>query len=233
MKQLPIIVLPGILCTEAMFSHQIAVLGQHCDDLTVVQFTREKTLSQMLSKVIESARNRPCAMIGFSMGGIVAIELAKTNPELISKLALINSSCYADLPERKAVRKTQISQAKSGDLERLVREEYLPIYLHQTDVEIQNLIVDMALSLGADCFEAQAMAMENRLNTIEVLKQLVAKTIVIGGLQDRINSSEHQIEMHRAVAGSELVLLDECGHFAPLEQPEKVNSALTQWYLDD
>ena len=36
--------------------------------------------------------------------------------------------------------------------------------------------------------------------------------------------------MHKALAGSELILLDQCAHFSPLEQAEKVSQALIQWY---
>ena len=35
------------------------------------------------------------------------------------------------------------------------------------------------------------------------------------------------------VRGSELLLLEECGHFSTLEQPEAVNRALRGWYLKD
>jgi pimeloyl-ACP methyl ester carboxylesterase len=37
--------------------------------------------------------------------------------------------------------------------------------------------------------------------------------------------------MHKNSPGSHLQLLDQCGHFAPLEQAENVSNLLTHWYL--
>ena len=87
MSQLPILILPGTLCTGAMFTHQLNHLTALCDNIRVVQFTTEKTLAEMAEKVIVAANNKPCAVIGFSMGGIVALALAKTRPDLDCKIS--------------------------------------------------------------------------------------------------------------------------------------------------
>ena len=103
----------------------------------------------------------------------------------------------------------------------------LSLSLHSTDTTLQ-LSVLYCLPLQSTLYRSQTPSQR-----VELRQSRRRRTIVIGGLQDRICSSEHQIEIHNAVPGSELVLLDECGHFAPLEQPEKVTAALTQWYLND
>lgn len=231
MTQLPILILPGTLCTGTMFIEQRNQLLQHCQHISVVQFTTEKSLSEMAYKVILATQNKPCAMIGFSMGGIVAAEVAKTHPHLIAKLALINSNCHADLPERKAGRVEHIKQAKAGQLSSLIQNTFMPNYLYQQKSEHKKIIMDMALSLGEKCFSAQAMAIEDRPDTINVLKKLKADILILSGLQDKICPVEHQHYMHNSLPNSQLLLLDECAHFSPLEQANKVSQALTQWYL--
>lgn len=233
MTQLPIIILPGTLCTGAMFSHQIQQLSQHCSDISVVQFTSENTLIKMATKVIKAANNKPCAIIGFSMGAIVAMEVARISPTTIAKLALINSNCHADLAERKNARKAQIAQAKSGQLTKLISDTFLPNYLFKADNAHETLIMAMAKSLGADCFAAQAMAIEDRPDSLSVLQQLKSDILIIGGKQDKICPAEHQQMMHTNLPESHLQLLEQCGHFAPLEQAEKVSNLLTHWYLSN
>jgi pimeloyl-ACP methyl ester carboxylesterase len=233
MTQFPILILPGTLCTSAMFSEQINQLQQYCQDIAVVQFSTEKSLTEMADKVIKAAKNKPCAIIGFSMGGIVALEVARTHPQLIAKLALVNSNCHGDLPERKITRKAQIAQAKSGQLTKLISTTFLPNYLFKADNDHEQLILAMAKSLGADCFAAQAMAIEDRPDSLSVLQQLKSDLLIIGGKQDKICSAEHQQMMHDAVPNSQLELLEQCGHFAPLEQAEKVSNLLTHWYLSN
>jgi pimeloyl-ACP methyl ester carboxylesterase len=233
MTQLPILILPGTLCTGAMFSEQITHLEQYCHDITVVQFTTEKSLTEMADKVITATNNKPCAIIGFSMGGIVALEVARARPELIAKLALVNSNCHGDLAERKSARKAQIAQAKSGQLTELVSKTFLPNYLFKADNAHEKLIIEMATSLGADCFAAQAMAIEDRPDSLSVLQQLNSDILIIGGKQDKICPVEHQQMMHENLPGSHLQLLEQCGHFAPLEQAKKVSNLLTHWYLSN
>ena len=231
MTQLPILFLPGTLCTGAMFSEQIKNLQQYCQDITVVQFTTEKSLTEMANKVITATKNMPCAMIGFSMGGIVALEIARTHPQLIAKLALINSNSHADLPERKSLRQAQIAQAKSGQLTKLILDTFLPNYLFKPNIAHEKLITNMANELGAECFAARAMAIEDRPDSLSVLQRLKIDLLIIGGKQDKVCPEQHQITMHNAIANSRLVILEQCGHFSPIEQPEKVSTLLAQWYL--
>jgi len=214
-----------------MFTQQVSHLKQFTDNISVVQFTNEASLSEMATKVIVATHGQPAAMLGFSMGGIVALEVAKTHPHLIAKLAMVNSNCHADLPQRKANRPSQIKQAQSGELLSLIRDGFMPNYLNQQREDWQKLIIDMALTLGADCFAAQAMAIEDRPDTLHILKRLAADILIIGGLQDHICPVAHQVEMHKSLPNSDLVLLGNCGHFSPLEQADKVSNALSQWYL--
>jgi pimeloyl-ACP methyl ester carboxylesterase len=233
MTQLPILILPGTLCTGTMFNEQINQLQKYCQEITVVQFTTEKSLPEMANKVIKATKNKPCAIIGFSMGGIVALEMARTHPQLIAKLALVNSNCHADLPERKIARKAQIIQAKSGQLIELLSTTFLPNYLFKTNKTYERLIIEMAESLGADCFVTQVMAIEDRPDSLSVLQQLKSDILIIGGKQDKICPVEHQKMMHENLPKSHLQLLDQCGHFSPLEQAEKVSKLLTHWYLSN
>ena len=89
----------------------------------------------------------------------------------------------------------------------------------------------MANELGAECFAAQAMAIEDRPDSLSVLQRLKIDLLIIGGKQDKVCPEQHQITMHNAIANSRLVILEQCGHFSPIEQPEKVSTLLAQWYL--
>jgi pimeloyl-ACP methyl ester carboxylesterase len=216
-----------------MFSQQINQLQQYCQEITVVQFTTEKSLAEMANNVIKATKNKPCALIGFSMGGIVAAEIARTHPQLIAKLALVNSNCHADLAERKSARKAQITQAESGQLIELISTTFLPNYLFKADSAHEKLIIEMAKSLGADCFVAQVTAIEDRPDSLSVLQQLKNDILIIGGKQDKICPVEHQKMMHENLPKSKLQLLDQCAHFSPLEQADKVSNLLTHWYLSN
>lgn len=59
----------------------------------------------MADLAIDQIRHRDgAAIIGFSMGGMVAMEIARKTPQLVKKLALLNTNFHADLNDRKDAR---------------------------------------------------------------------------------------------------------------------------------
>jgi proline iminopeptidase len=60
------------------------------------------------------------------------------------------------------------------------------------------------------------------------LQQLSLPALVIAGRQDPIDPGM-QYEIHLALKASHLVLLDRCGHFAWLEQPEGFYLAIREF----
>ena len=62
-----------------------------------VDFELEDSISLMAEKAIAMIPgDSGAAIIAFSMGGMVAMEIARQAPQRISKLALLNSNFHAD-----------------------------------------------------------------------------------------------------------------------------------------
>ncbi|MBI4048188.1 MAG: alpha/beta hydrolase, partial [Devosia nanyangense] len=53
---------------------------------------------------------------------------------------------------------------------------------------------------------------------------------VLVGDQDTVTPPECAREIHEAIAGSRFVVIENCGHCAPLEYPELVNALLEDWW---
>ena len=61
------------------------------------------------------------------------------------------------------------------------------------------------------------------------LAEIRCPVLIMGGRDDGLCSPERHLEMHRLIPGSELVLLDNCGHLSPLERPAEVTAALKRF----
>jgi pimeloyl-ACP methyl ester carboxylesterase len=230
----PVLFIPGTLCTGAVFDSQTEALSQTAPHLDVVQFTHEDSISRMADKAIESINRRSgAAIIGFSMGGMVAMEIARIAPELIKKLALLNTNFHADLPDRKSARVRHLRQAKSEGIESVIRQHYLDRYLHQPTISAINLIIKMADEMGVDCFEAQISALASRPDSGETLSEIKCSTLILGARQDQLCPPSGQLRMQEMIENSKLQILESCGHFSMLERPLEVNQALRHWYLCD
>ncbi|GAG96639.1 unnamed protein product [marine sediment metagenome] len=199
-----------------------------------VDFRLEDSISQMAKKAIATIPGKSAAaVIGFSMGGMVAMEIARQAPQRISKLALLNSNFHADLADRRATRAQHLEQTASMSMGNVIRQFYLERYLHQPSLRAEELIINMATELGTACFKAQIKALSTRQASGATLKRIHKPALILGGNQDSVCPPEIQARMHQMIEGSELVMLDDCGHFSMLEKPQDVNDALRNWYLSD
>ena len=229
----PVLLLPGTLCTGAIFEHQIEALEAVGLSVDVVEFHHERSIGEMAATVAQRIPdNASVAIAGFSMGGMVALELARQAPERIAQLALINSNHHGDHPERRARRLTQLARTTDDELPGLIEREYLPRYLHRQEPAHRALILHMARELGIDCFRSQTMALASRPDASQTLRSIDCPLLIIGSTEDPLCPPAVQVEMHRLAAHSELLLLSGCGHFSTLECPEAVSQTLCNWYSE-
>jgi pimeloyl-ACP methyl ester carboxylesterase len=225
--------LPGTLCTGAIFDRQIKALQTFAPSVEVVQFRHENSIEEMAETVLERIpQSGEAAVAGFSMGGMVAMALAREYPERVAKLALLNSNSHADLNDRQASRTSELAEARETSISRVMEKHFLPRYLYLQNTEHQKLIIAMANELGLECFEAQVEALATRSDSKSSLEMLDCPTLVLGSREDILCPPQEQIDMHSKIRHGDLVLLGGCGHFSTLERPEAVSSSLCNWYLE-
>lgn len=224
-----ILLLPGMMCDERLWSHQIAAMTvpTHVADLG-----QADNLKEMAAEVIAAAPDR-FAVAGLSMGGIVAFEIWRQAPEKVTHLALLDTNPHPDSPDKKAMRFEQIAAAASGKLEQLAIESLKPLYLaenNRDDKEILHTILDMALGLGPEVFERQSLAVMNRPDSVPTLATITCPTSVICGREDTICPPSFHKLMAREITDARLVMIDDCGHMSSMEQPEIVTAELLRLF---
>lgn len=97
-QKIPLILLPGLLCDEALWRPQVESLGPLIEPV-VIDLTRDDSLPEMARRALEAAPPS-FALAGLSMGGYVAQEIMRQAPERVTKLALLDTSARADTPEQ-------------------------------------------------------------------------------------------------------------------------------------
>lgn len=101
-----ILLLAGNLCDERLWH---GGSGAIVDALAASEWLiarpplAEPTIEAMAARVAATC-DGPLLPIGFSLGGIVALALARMVPERIAAIGLIDTNAGSDLPERAAVR---------------------------------------------------------------------------------------------------------------------------------
>jgi pimeloyl-ACP methyl ester carboxylesterase len=225
----PVVLLPGMMCDARLFAPQIDMLSSFCA-VSVPDLTQHDCMSRLAASVLADAP-RNFALVGLSMGGIVAMEIMRQAPERVTRLALLDTNPLAEADVMKAKRAPQIAKAKAGGLHAIMKHEMKPNYLADSPDRnrILDLCMDMAVDLGVDAFVNQSVALRDREDQQETLKHITVPTLVMCGAEDALCPVERHQLMYGLIAGSRLEIIAGAGHLPTLEQADNVNTALLRW----
>jgi len=87
----------------------------------------------------------------------------------------------------------------------------------------------MARSVGAQGQFNQQTAMLGRPDSHADLARVRVPTLVMCGRQDPVTPLADHEAMAACVPGSQLQVIEHCGHLSTIEQPQAVTEALTRW----
>jgi pimeloyl-ACP methyl ester carboxylesterase len=222
------VLLPGNMCDARLWSAQLraAVSGAFDADLT-----QDDSIAAMAERALAATDGQLLA-VGFSMGAIVAVEMAVQAPDRIVGLILSGYNATADLPERAAHRPVQQAEVRAGGLERVLVEELKPNYLaaqNRKDNPLLRLLRDMGMGLGADVFVRQSEALRLREDRRDAIAALDMPVLYLCGREDTLcPPAWHQIwaDMTPKAQFSEIW---GAGHMLPLEAPRAFAAAIEHW----
>jgi pimeloyl-ACP methyl ester carboxylesterase len=225
----PLILLSGMMCDARLYGPQIEALSGHYS-LSLIPITNHSSIQQLAAEVIAQAPDR-FGIAGLSMGGIVAMEVFAQVPDRIERIALLDTNPNAETEVKKNDREPQISRVLKGELENVMREDFMSKYLVADPQrnEILDLCLDMALNLGKTVFEHQSHALKNRPDQSLNLRRIKVPTLILCGQEDQLCPLEQHQVMHDLIKNSRLEIVEGAGHLPTLEQPTRTTEALLRW----
>jgi len=224
-----LILLPGQLCDAVLWDSQVQALADAAQ-ITVADLTLDDSVGTMAERVLADAPAR-FAVCGLSLGGYVAFEILRRAPQRVTNLALMNTSARADEAHQAELRQKRVASARIGTFKG-VTPHFLPSIVAPANAAtpaIADVVLAMTERVGRVAFERQQRAAVTRPDCRDLLPSITVPTLVIGGLQDRVTPPALQEEIAAKIPGARLMLLDNCGHLAPLEQPQTVSQAMRDW----
>ena len=228
----PLVMIPGMMCDERIFAPQIEELVSK-RSVHVADISKHDNISDLAADVLSHAPPKFC-LVGHSMGGIVAMEICAQDPKRIEKLVLIDTNPLAELEEVKLKREPQISDALSGKLINVIRDEMKPNYLASSENQdiILNICMDMALSLGPKVFINQSRALQTRADQQSNIQSINIPVLIMCGSEDKLCTVERHEMMHNMISNSELKIINNAGHMPTLEQPSETTEVLKEWLMN-
>lgn len=223
-----LVFLPGILCDQAAWQ-QVMMGLEDVADCSFIPVSGE-TIEEMAWSALNAAPEK-FGLIGFSMGGYVALAMMRLAPDRIMSLCLVNTSAKADTEEQRKGRLNSIKMAKENGFPQIV--EFLEsATVHPDNYENEPLRLDMRAMInriGEEVFQCEQSAVMTRIDSRPSLKAISIPTQIITSDADRIVQPEDSHEMASLIPNAQIQVLTRCGHMAPMEQPEEVNKILRVW----
>ena len=225
-----LVFIPGLLCTEALFPSQFQAFNGVAE-CRVADTLEMDSIDEMAEKCLQDITG-PFAVLGFSMGGYVALEIARRAPERLTGLALVSTSAQPDTEEKCKQRAGLVELSQIGKFKgvtpRLLPRFFSPKAL-QDDAKTQ-IAINMGEKVGKDNFIRQQQAIMGRRDQRPYLPSFTKPSVVICGQLDMLTPPAHAIEMDSLLPHSRLHLLEDVGHMSTIEAPEAVNQHLLDWY---
>lgn len=193
---------------------------------------KEINSMEFCAKVIADILKKNCIenawIAGHSMGGYIAQNCIKCFPELFKGLILLNSTPFADAPEKKTAREREIElirKSKLGNLAALsIPNMYAPANLRKFDEKIEET-VEISETHDPNGIIACIKGMMERGDTKEVLAS-AKRAMFIFGTEDKFITEEIREKLIGEFPNVKAVVIPGTGHNSFIEEPEKVIEAI-------
>ena len=147
----------------------------------------------------------------------------------VSRLALMSTNPYAPTPAQHAAWAAQREVLRTEGA-RVLQSSLLPVLRSPARTDLDDVVLAMAEDLGAETYAAQCRLQDTRVDERPGLARVRCPTLVVAARDDRLCPVERHEEIASLVPGAELVVLDDCAHLSPLEQPEALSVHLNRWF---
>jgi pimeloyl-ACP methyl ester carboxylesterase len=230
------VLLPGNMCDARLWrGGDDAIMGMlsghEMGPLFDADLMQDDSISAMAARALSSTQGA-LLPVGFSMGAIVAVEMAVQAPRRISGLILAGYNATADLPERAAHRPAQQTEVRRGGLERILVEELKPNYLaaqNRGDNALLALLRDMGMGLGADVFVRQSEALRLREDQRNAIAEVDVPTLFLCGAEDRLCPPAWHRGWTGMTRNAHFEEIAGAGHMLPLEAPTAFAETIEHW----
>jgi 3-oxoadipate enol-lactonase len=180
------------------------------------------------------AIDEPVVLCGLSMGGYVAFQFWRKHGSRLRGLILCDTRSVADTPEGAQARSKQAKTVLSEGSASLAAAMLPKLFAPSTFENQPNLVEEQRqVILNGDRvgIAAALRAMAARPDVGDYLPRIAIPALVIVGQHDAISPPDEMRSLAQAMPRAQFVMLPDCGHMSPLENPQAFHRAV-ETYLD-
>ena len=225
--QLPALIPHFNVLTYDLFGHGESSMPVGVPDLTM--------FSEQLLGLMDRCGFERAAVVGFSLGGMIARRFALDHPSRLSAMAILHSAHDRTPIEREAILKrvrqsegTGPSSTADAALERWFTADF-----RAANPDVMTLIRDWIMSNDPAVYPGiYRVLAEGDVEIAGDIDRISSPTLVMTGEEDSGNSPEMARKMAARIAGAREVILPGLRHMALAEAPRTFNEPLLVFLRD-
>ncbi len=166
---------------------------------------------------------------GLSLGGMIATELAASNPEMVSALALLDTTAAFPQETRNLFFEMASSASFNGMAaitDKFLQLSFSPRFMEENPKMVATIRKGMLASDAGSI--AAASRMVAKIDLRQRLNDIHCPTTVLVGEQDQLTPPDLAQELVTGIQGAQLHVIPESGHASPVEQPQAVTTLLSE-----
>lgn len=244
----PVLLIQGVGAIGKAWTPQVEALKQRfsvitfdnrgigASTITEGRLTIESMADDALA-ILDAEGIDRCHVVGHSMGGLIAMQLALISPRRVKSLALL-----CTFPDGQSGVRLTRNTFFTGIRTRLGtrnmrRNAFLSLVLSKAGMrseQLRTLATEMTDLFGRDLADQPPIIMKqlramSRFDPTWRLRCLASiPTLVVSGEEDRIAVPAYGRKLAGAIPGAAYLQLEKAGHAVPIESPESINRLLAE-----
>lgn len=190
---------------------------------------RIRTYVDFLDQFCKQLKIERATLVGNSMGGWIAAMFTASFPDRVDKLVLEDAAGYAPPKDFDTRVFWGLNPTTREGMKVLVAKVFYN-KAFQTDAFIdQSIAARLAAGDGYTINSITESIIRGEDFLDEVVKTIKRPTLIIWGRQDGLVPLAEGERFNKDIAGSKMIVIDQCGHVPNLEKPGEFNAAVLKF----
>ena len=240
-KGFPLILIHGFLGSSKMWEPQINFFKNHFRVITpdlpgfgksnkAKSHNSIQSIANLLMHCLEEKKIDKFYLLGHSMGGMIAQEMAKKYGNKIVKLICYSTGPRGEMPGRfESVDQSRENLKKKG-LEITAKNIAKTWFVRKENAKYFDICIEAGKQTSTKAADDALIAFKN-WNGVDTLKNIKNETLIVWGDQDKSYNLEQIKTLEKSIKKSKLVIFKNCAHNVHLEQPDQFNNAIKNFLL--
>lgn len=238
-----VVMIPSLGTKKEMWQSQIELLKPYClviavdhlghsfvgDEIIGGEYSVRREADAVV-EILDELEIKSASIVGLSLGGMVALQIAISHPSRVEKLLVVASAPKLgngnDWSNRAAIVRRDGTRALTSTLPER--------WFSPKTREERRIVVDAAISMVESISDegyARCAEMIGGCDLTSDIERIKAPTLIVGGGLDQVAPPEVLFELSTKIAGAHLVIVGGANHIVNLDAPEQFNSELSNFIL--